>query len=172
MSDQPSATLAQRLGAAANRAFAREDAEHFREVILELEMEGVRSHRGIATTLNARGVLTQRGGLWHPTTVARLLRHLGWDTPSFFGTPGIARATIMMLDAWTFIPFMMIMLLAGLQSLDREVLEAARVDGASRWQGFWGVTFPLMLPVSMTALNTSMCLRFIVGSPGCQITGG
>ena len=56
----------------------------------------------------------------------------------------------MMMDAWTFIPFMMIMLLAGLQSLDREVLEAARVDGASRWQGFWGVVFPLMLPVSIT----------------------
>ena len=40
----------------------------------------------------------------------------------------------MVMDAWTFIPFMMIMLLAGLQSLDREVLEAARVDGANRWQ--------------------------------------
>lgn len=76
MSDQPSATLAQRLGAAANRDFAREDAERFRDIVLELEMEGVRSQRGIATTLNARGVTTPRGGIWHPTTVARLLHHL------------------------------------------------------------------------------------------------
>ena len=37
----------------------------------------------------------------------------------------------MAMDAWIFIPFMMIMLLAGLQALPREVLEAARVDGAN-----------------------------------------
>ncbi len=53
----------------------------------------------------------------------------------------------MAMDAWTFIPFMMILLLAGLQALPREVLEAARVDGATAWQTFWQVTFPLMLPV-------------------------
>ncbi len=52
-----------------------------------------------------------------------------------------------MLDAWTFIPFMMIMLLAGLQALPQEVIEAARVDGASAWQTFRKVIFPLMLPV-------------------------
>ncbi|MBA9065650.1 hypothetical protein GGQ91_005072 [Methylobacterium fujisawaense] len=76
MTNQPTATLAQRLGAAANSAFAQQDAEAFRDIILNLEMEDIRSHRGIATTLNARGVTTPRGGLWHPTTVARLLRHL------------------------------------------------------------------------------------------------
>jgi len=77
MPDQPSsATLAQRLGAAANRDFARQDAERFRDIILDLEMEGIRSHRGIATTLNARGVTTVRGGLWHRNSVARLLRYL------------------------------------------------------------------------------------------------
>ena len=58
----------------------------------------------------------------------------------------------MLIDAWTFIPFMMIMLLAGLQAMPREVQEAARVDGANPWQSFWQVTFPLMLPVSVTAI--------------------
>ena len=48
--------------------------------------------------------------------VARFARALGWDTPAFFATPEIARLTIMVMDAWTFIPFMMIMLLAGLQA--------------------------------------------------------
>ena len=52
------------------------------------------------------------------------------------------------MDAWTYIPFMMIMLLAGLQAIPKEVQEAARVDGAIGWRGFWEVTFPLMLPVS------------------------
>lgn len=49
--------------------------------------------------------------------VARLARWLGWDNPSFFGSPEIARFTIMVLDAWTFIPFMMIAILAGLQAI-------------------------------------------------------
>ncbi len=84
--------------------------------------------------------------------LARLARELGWDNPSFFGSPEIARAMIMMMDAWTFIPFMMIMILAGLQAIPRELLEAARVDGANAWRTFWEVTFPLMLPVSITAI--------------------
>ncbi len=84
--------------------------------------------------------------------VARLLRNLGWDQPSFFGDALTAKLTIMALDAWTFIPFMMIMLLAGLQAIPKEVQEAAKVDGASGWRGFWEVTFPLMLPVSITAI--------------------
>ena len=79
---------------------------------------------------------------------ARWAALLGWENPSFFGTPEIARLTIMLMDAWTFIPFMMIMLLAGLQAIPKELTEAARVDGATGWRSFWEVTFPLMLPVS------------------------
>src|SRR6476661_1540659 len=60
---------------------------------------------------------------------ATLARHLGWQNPAFFSDPITARIGIMALDAWTFIPFMMIMLLAGLQAMSREILEAARVDG-------------------------------------------
>ncbi|MCB1343402.1 MAG: sugar ABC transporter permease, partial [Pseudooceanicola sp.] len=81
--------------------------------------------------------------------IARLARELGWSSPSFFGSPEIARATIMIMDAWTFIPFMMIMILAGLQAIPRELHEAAEVDGGSAWRRFWEITFPLMLPVSI-----------------------
>ena len=56
------------------------------------------------------------------------------------------------MDAWVWIPFMMILILAGLQALSKEVQEAAKVDGASGWQGFWEITFPLMLPVSLTTI--------------------
>ena len=104
--------------------------------------------------------------------IARFARWLGWDTPSFFASPEIARATIMMMDAWTFIPFMMIMLLAGLQSLDREVLEAARVDGASRWQGFWGVVFPLMLPVSITVIVIRIIFKLKLADIIITVTSG
>jgi multiple sugar transport system permease protein len=104
--------------------------------------------------------------------LASFARWLGWDTPSFFGSPEIARVTIMVMDAWTFIPFMMIMLLAGLQSLDREVLEAARVDGANAWQSFWGVVFPLMLPVSVTVIVIRIIFKLKLADVIITVTSG
>lgn len=104
--------------------------------------------------------------------IARLARWLGWDRPSFFGDPEIARATIMIMDAWTFIPFMMIMLLAGLQAIPREVQEAARVDGASGWRGFWEVTFPLMLPVSLTAILIRIIFKLKLADIIINVTSG
>ena len=67
-----------------------------------------------------KSMLEQRFG-----PVANLGRWLGWETPTFFSSPEIARLTMMCMDAWTFIPLMIIMLLAGLQALPKEVLEAA-----------------------------------------------
>jgi multiple sugar transport system permease protein len=104
--------------------------------------------------------------------VARLARELGWETPAFFASPETARLTIMLMDAWTFIPFMMIMLLAGLQALPREVMEAARVDGASRWQQFWQVTFPLMLPVSVTVIVIRVIFKLKIADIIINVTAG
>jgi multiple sugar transport system permease protein len=103
---------------------------------------------------------------------ARLARTLGWDTPAFFATPGIARLSIMFMDAWTFIPFIMIMLLAGLQALPKDVMEAAHVDGATRWQAFWGVTFPLMLPVSITAVVLRIIFKLKLADVIINVTSG
>lgn len=84
--------------------------------------------------------------------VTKLLRWLGWDQPTLLTTPWLAKTTIALMDAWVWIPFMMIMILAGLQALPKDVQEAAKVDGATGWQGFWQITFPLMLPVSVTTV--------------------
>jgi multiple sugar transport system permease protein len=84
--------------------------------------------------------------------VTNLLRQLGWENPSLLTTPWLAKSTLAAMDAWVWIPFMMILLLAGLQALSKEIQEAAKVDGASGWQSFWQITFPLMLPVSMTTI--------------------
>ncbi len=84
--------------------------------------------------------------------VSRLLRLLGWENPSLLTSPWLAKTTIAAMDAWVWMPFMMILLLAGLQALSKEVQEAAKVDGATGWQGFWQITFPLMLPVSVTTI--------------------
>ena len=104
--------------------------------------------------------------------LAHLARTLGWDAPSFFGTPWVARATIMAMDAWTFIPFMMIMILAGLQSIPKELHEASRVDGASPWQVFREVTFPLMLPVSITAVMIRIIFKLKLADIVINVTSG
>ena len=104
--------------------------------------------------------------------VSRFARELGWDSPSFFGSPEIARLTIMVMDAWTFIPFMMIMILAGLQAIPRELHEAAEVDGASAWRRFWEVTFPLMLPVSVTAVMIRIIFKLKLADIIINVTAG
>ncbi|PRX37235.1 multiple sugar transport system permease protein [Meinhardsimonia xiamenensis] len=104
--------------------------------------------------------------------VARLARELGWERPSFFGDPLIARLTIEAMDAWTYIPFMMIMLLAGLQAIPRELTEAAEVDGASAWRRFWEVTFPLMLPVSITAILIRIIFKLKLADIIINVTSG
>jgi multiple sugar transport system permease protein len=103
---------------------------------------------------------------------ATLARNLGWDSPAFFASPEIARLSIMIMDAWTFIPFMMIMLLAGLQALPREVFEAAKVDGATAWQTFWRITFPLMLPVSITAIVLRIIFKLKLADIVINVTAG
>lgn len=104
--------------------------------------------------------------------VATLARWLGWQTPSFFTDPWLAKLSIMAMDAWTFIPLMMIMLLAGLQALPREVMEAARVDGANAWQAFWKVVFPLMLPVSITAVLIRVIFKLKIADIIINVTSG
>ena len=55
-------------------------------------------------------------------------------------------AAIVALDVWQWTPFVALILMAGLQGVPREPLEAASVDGASAWASFWHVTLPLLRP--------------------------
>ncbi|WP_425070055.1 carbohydrate ABC transporter permease [Rhizobium tumorigenes] len=103
---------------------------------------------------------------------ATLARHLGWENPAFFSTPALARASIMAMDGWVSIPFMMILLLAGLQALPTEVKEAAKVDGASGWQSFKEITFPLMLPVSLTVVILRVIFELKLADIVINVTAG
>ncbi len=104
--------------------------------------------------------------------LASLARLLGWQNPSFFESSWMAKTMIMLMDAWTFIPFMMIMLLAGLQAIPKELTEAARVDGARGWRAFWEVTFPLMLPVSITAVLIRLIFKLKLADIIINVTSG
>ena len=104
--------------------------------------------------------------------LATFMRFLGWEDPAFFSSPWAARASIMAMDSWVWIPFIVIMLLAGLQALPHEVKEAAKVDGANAWQTFWEVTFPLMLPVSLTAVVLRIIFELKLADIVINVTAG
>lgn len=103
---------------------------------------------------------------------AKLLEKLGAENVSFFAEPWKARASIMAMDAWYSTPFLMILLLAGLQALPHEVMESARVDGATPWQSFWHITYPLMLPVSVTAIILRIIFELKLLDIVRTVTGG
>ena len=54
--------------------------------------------------------------------------------------------TVIVIDAWQWTPFVYLILLAALQSLPVDVMEAVRINGASVWQRFWRITLPLLTP--------------------------
>jgi len=62
----------------------------------------------------------------------------------WFASPAIAVTAVVLVEVWHNTPFMMLVLLAGIQSIPQELYDAAKVDGATPWQSFWSVTLPLL----------------------------
>jgi multiple sugar transport system permease protein len=62
-------------------------------------------------------------------------------------SPEGAQVSLVLVNVWKNAPFMGVVFLAGLQGVPEDLYEAARVDGASAWQRFWAITFPLILPL-------------------------
>ncbi|MEV6302190.1 sugar ABC transporter permease [Actinoplanes sp. NPDC051861] len=81
---------------------------------------------------------------------------LGFLGISFLGTPASALWSTVALIVWRFAGFYMLLLLVGLQGISGDVYEAARLDGANRWQTFRHVTLPLLR--SSLALCTILCV--------------
>lgn len=98
---------------------------------------------------------------------------MGLGLYSWVNDPWGARVAIMLGDIWQWTPFMFIVLLAALEGQSVEQVEAALVDGANRWQIFWHVTFPQLLPVSITLILIRMIEAFkIVDLPNVMTNGG
>ena len=114
-------------------------------------------------------MLTDTGkGPFLPLFQAVGLGNFTWTTD-----PWLARTAVMVGDIWQWTPFLFIVLLAALEGQDQEVLEAAHVDGASRWQAFRHITIPAILPVSTTVVLIRMIEAFkIVDLPNILTNGG
>ena len=95
------------------------------------------------------------------------------------GEISTAMAAIILIDLWQWAPLLMFIFLAGLKSLPTGPYEAARVDGASRWQSFWSITLPMLKPTILIALLLRTTQSFKVfdiifattaGGPGSATT--
>jgi multiple sugar transport system permease protein len=112
--------------------------------------------------------------------IAYYARLVGWDMGhGALATPGWAMPAVILVDVWEWTPLVMFIFLAGLKSLPGEPYEAARVDGASRWQSFIYLTLPLLRPTLLVALLLRTMQSFKVfdiiyattaGGPGLETT--
>ena len=75
-----------------------------------------------------------------------------WRGFAWIADPKVALTAVMLTDIWQWTPFLMLIVLAGLQSISPELYEAARVDGATPWTSFWHITAPLLLPFVVIGL--------------------
>ena len=98
----------------------------------------------IVSVVSWRWMIADQFGL-----VNQVLRHLGMQPIYFLSTENWAIVSVILVKIWRSYPFMMISLLAALQAIDSELLEASAIDGAGRWQTFRFITFPHIKNVSI-----------------------
>ena len=72
--------------------------------------------------------------------------HIDWLSTSMLSNPDLAWFPIVFLSIWQGVAYSTLLYLAGLQTIDNEIYEAAAIDGVSAWQNFWQITFPLIGP--------------------------
>lgn len=79
------------------------------------------------------------------------LAALGLDIVPWLSQKWTALFAVILTNVWVGVPFMMVTMLGGLQSIPQELYEAAKVDGASAWRRFLNITLPLLKPVAFSA---------------------
>jgi ABC-type sugar transport system permease subunit len=108
-----------------------------------------------------------------PSGVANVaVAALGVTPPTWFADAVAAWVPLVLADAWKTTPFVALLLLAGLQTIDRSVFEAAAIDGAGPWRRFTGVTLPLLKPALLVAFLFRTLDAFRVFDVVYVMTGG
>lgn len=91
---------------------------------------------------------------------------------SWLGDPTLAMMALIIADVWKTVPFISILLLAGLQSISQDLYEAHAIDGATPWQSFWRITIPLLMPQILIALLFRFAQAFGIFDLVQVMTGG
>ena len=113
-------------------------------------------------------------GMFHRQfgAVNAILGALGAEPVSWFSHFATSFAANVATNVWLGFPFMMVVTLGALTSIPREVLEAAEVDGATRWQRFWRVTVPLLRPTMLPAIVLGSVWTFNMFNVVFLVSGG
>ncbi|WP_346025231.1 carbohydrate ABC transporter permease [Alkalibacterium indicireducens] len=102
-----------------------------------------------------------------------ILVRVGVSPQPFLSSPDQAMYAIIVVSAWQGAGFQMLIFLAGLQNIPNEIYEAARIDGASKWQQFLNVTLPMLKPTSLLILTTTLIDAFkLIIQPMVMTQGG
>lgn len=119
------------------------------------------------TALIWRGMFHQQFGV-----VNQVLQMLGAEPVSWFETPFTSFLTALATNGWLSFPFMMVISLGALQSIPADLYEAARVDGASRWEQFTAITLPSLKPALVPAIILSVVWTFNMFNIVYLVTAG
>jgi trehalose/maltose transport system permease protein len=117
-------------------------------------------------------VVSARIWEWMYNTDFGILNYLLGTRINWLGSPLWALNAAVFMDIWKTTPFVVILLLAGLKVIPRELFQAARIDGASSWQLFRRITLPLLLPVVLVVLIFRTLDAFRIFDAVYVLTGG
>jgi arabinogalactan oligomer/maltooligosaccharide transport system permease protein len=102
----------------------------------------------------------------------QVLAMVGIEPISWFDAPFTSFLTAFATNGWLSFPFMMVVSLGALQSIPADIYEAARVDGATRWQQFKAITLPSLRPALVPAVILSVVWTFNMFNIIFLVTGG
>jgi multiple sugar transport system permease protein len=91
---------------------------------------------------------------------------------NWLGSPFSALLIVALIIAWKFTGYYALILTSGLEGINKEVYEAAAIDGVTPWKRFWKITMPLLYPALYTTLILSIGVTFGIFTEVYQLTGG
>lgn len=112
--------------------------------------------------------------MFHPVLgpVNDFFSAFGLENIPFLTNSTLALATLIVVEVWQWTPFVILLMLAGLQGLPAEVFEAARVDNISAWRRFRDITFPMLMPLSVAVIFIRLIESFKIIDTVFVLTGG
>ncbi len=119
------------------------------------------------TALIWKGMFHQQFGV-----INQIIQMVGGTPVSWFERPGTSLFACIATNAWLSVPFMMVISLGALQSIPADLYEAARVDGATRWQQFRSITLPSLKPALVPAVILSVIWTFNMFNIIYLVSGG
>jgi len=112
--------------------------------------------------------------MFNPTMgpLNELMSSFGLPNLPFLTQTNWALGSIIAVEVWQWTPFVILMMLAGLQTLPDDVYEAAALENATPWQQFWGITFPMLLPISAAVVFIRLIESYKIMDTVFVMTGG